>query len=248
MDQTSRLSFLCDERVQRLSAQAESFLNRVREVFDRYPMALDEHGRAPADPAQLRNLTYPHRPDIRHTYVARWFAEIEAAFLVTVAETEAQGRWFELVDAGQSLPRNVPLALLKPGDARVINNSGSDPPKTDKKIAAVAATAFSVSDFIARARELDFYQGFDLEKEWNEYVDHRRKLGRPSTLENFVQTWMVRAQRRFGKIKPKPRPSPMPEIDPLPLEPIQDEPDLFDMANHRLFMERFERSKARRAQ
>jgi hypothetical protein len=246
------LSFLCDERIQALSAQAESFLNRLREVFLRYPMALDEHGRAPADPAQLRNLTYPHRPDIRHTYVARWFVEIESASLVTVYETE-HGRWFELgCDALAALPPTAPVD--KPEPARLIHTysqpSGLSPPKIDKIIAAAAAAASDSLDLIARLRP--FFPRHDVASEYRRYEKNRRKADQPcvAVADNprvftFVK-WMLKAAVPIVR-KPATqslislaRRSPAEAADLCSLT-SDSQGDLFDEANHKRFMEQYRR-------
>jgi len=235
------MNFLCDERVQRLSAQAESFLNRVIEVFARYPMALDEHGRAPADPAQLRNLTYPHKPDIRHTYVERWFLELESASLVTVVET-ALGRYFELADAGtalraESLPEIVRISRNENHDGpKVIHNPGHDPPKTYQKLTAVAAAAADYLDLIGKLKP--YFPRHDVKASYKRFVAHREKRGLALTYEAFAR-WMLKEEVPIMRSRLTIQP-----IEPIE-PPAQDEPDLFDNANHRLFMERFERKKAR---
>src|SRR5882724_7506854 len=73
MDQTSRLSFLCDSRVQLLSNFSECILNRFRELHREYPNLFNENGDLPAPTdEELLNRLYPHKhTHCRPTDIAR---------------------------------------------------------------------------------------------------------------------------------------------------------------------------------
>lgn len=261
---TRALLFLCDERVQRLSAQAECFLNRVLEVFERYPTALDEHGRAPADPAQLRNLCYPHKPDIRHTHVERWLAEIELASLVTVDGTGSR-RWLSLSDAGAeharqattndanvSLLGRVATPLLEHGPAsdRLIRNSDGLSPPFEAEIISTAAAATDSLDLIARLQP--HFPRHDVRAELNSYVDWCAAK-KPRAIvphgEGFAK-WMLRAKARLAKVR-KVTPVPAPNVvQPVVVNESPDnsaQMDLFDEASHARFLAQLAERKARRS-
>jgi hypothetical protein len=221
-------NFAKDKRLQALSFQARDLL---RSIFECFPEILVENGRAPADCARLRCTCYAHRTDVLDSHIGRWLKELEQHSVVILWQTSDQSRWLCLARApalshsnrpGESYPSNVQSIeseLPKAGGDSVIHNpAGLSPPFDLNKLAAAAATSTDPSDFCTRARAL--CPGLDLCVEWNDYVEHRRKLNRPATLEIFVQRWLPRAQRRFGKITRQKRPfvvayhpEPSPQMD-----------------------------------
>jgi hypothetical protein len=242
-------SFLCDSRLQSLSFQARDLLKCIEEAFERYPYFSDEHGRAPADPVLLRNFIYPHRPDIRHTHVARWFSELESAFAVTVFESD-RGRVFELAHGRQSLPRILQPETSSPEVIPVIHKSARDPPDFDQINNAVAAAAsFNDLDLIFETMKR-FFPLLDLMAEYRKY--HRQRLAekKPAIAAHpnprmltFVK-WCSQAAVPMPPppvkriVEETPRPIPMPDLD-------DDQPDLFAELAHKRFLAELEARKLR---
>jgi hypothetical protein len=197
----------------------------------------------------LRNFTYPHRPDIRHTHVARWFAELESASLVRLCAESGPCRYFELVDAGQSLPRNLHSETKPPEVFRVINNSGADPPKNTSEINAVAAASSSSLDLLLPALR-PFFPHLDLDAEYRKYYRKRLAEKKPAIAVHDNPRMLTFVKWCAQAAIPLPPPLAPKKIEEIPQPVItsgDDQPDLFDELAHNKFLAAMEARKLRRA-
>jgi len=198
--------FLCDPRVQLLSAQEESFLFRLFEARLRYDLQ-EYGGRFPTDPKLLRPIAYPHKPGPRDSFLQCLIAKLEQVRIATMIPP-APCAVFDL-------PRYLPVqfeeitesAAPLPSSSRLIHIDGPGPPKKPNQIAAVAAAAADSLDLIEKLKP--FYPRHDVEQEWRDYVKHQRKAKKqcygfsdnPRVFTFFK--WMEKAAVPIRKPKPE---------------------------------------------
>jgi len=232
------MNFLCDPRVQLLSAQEESFLFRLFEARLRNDLS-PYGGHFPTDPKLLRPIAYPHKPGPRDSFLQCLIAKLEQVRIATMIPP-APCAVFDLPPYLPVLSDEVTGSPAQPSSNGVIHIDGPGPPKKPNQIAVVAAAAADSLDLIERLKP--FYPRHDLQHEWRDYVTHQRKLKKQSyavsdnpKVFTFVK-WLEKAAIPIGK--------PAKEvIDPLA---GQSELDFTEPATPR-FLAEFESRKARRA-
>ena len=233
-----RLNFLCDPRVQLLSAQEESFLFRLFEARlrnDLQPFG----GRFPTDPKLLRPIAYPHKPGPRDSFLQCLIAKLEQVRIATMIPP-APCAVFDLprylpVQSGEIIAFDAPSS----SGTEVIHIDGPGPPKKPNQIAVVAAAA--ADSFSLKEKLKPFYPRHDLEHEWRDYVTHQRKAKKQcyAVSDNpKVFTFLKWMEKAAVPIKPSR----------MKIEKIdsQSELDFAEPADPK-FMAEFESRKARRA-
>jgi len=223
--------FLCDPRVQLLSAQEESFLFRLLEA--RLRNDLNQYGgRFPTDPKLLRPIAYPHKAGPRDSFLQCLIAKLEQVRIATMIPP-APCAVFDLppylpIQSGEII---APAAESPSGNG-VIHIDGPGPPNLEKQIAVVAAAAANDFDLIEKLKP--YFPRHDVKTEVKRFFEHRKKINRPP-VPSALAKWMLRAEVPILR-------QPKAPVQQIALErPKQDEPDLFDQK----FLREYERKKAR---
>jgi hypothetical protein len=259
------MSSLAEPRIENLSALAKSLLHKIQELFARNPTILDERGRAPADPTQLRELLYPDRP-VRYADLARAFNELESAGVVHVAPTSrcrkfslnaACSQWSNLpapgADRSADLSTSSPLFTIRQGLSpphSLKNPVVADVVVADVAVDAATAAAAVVVDAVIEAaaaagddrdlirRLAPYFPRHDVKSCLRRFIKYRESRQLAVTNESFAR-WMLREETPIIKSATKSKPAEQ-------VQRPDDQPDLFDEVAHRRFLCQLAARKARR--
>src|SRR5882724_12297878 len=131
--------FLCDPRVQLLSAQEESFLFRLIEARSRNDLN-QFGGRFPTDPKLLRPIAYPHKAGPRDSFLQCLIAKLEQVRIATMIPPAPCA----VFDLPQYLPvqsGEIIASDAEPSGNGVIHIDGPGPPGKADRIRVVADAA-----------------------------------------------------------------------------------------------------------